>query len=311
MIKINTSFIVPLYTESESLSRLYEEITRVMSPLQKEYEIIFVDDGSTDNSSSVLEELRQKDQRVKLIQLRRNFGKTAALSAGFKLASGEVIFTMDADLQDNPEDLPLFLKKLEEGYDIVCGWRRKRRDNSFKKLSSHVFNWFVSLSSGLKIHDFNCGFKCYRKKVAESLKLYGDMHRYIPVLAAAKGFKVAEVEVNHRPRIFGKSKYGSGRLLSGLFDYFTVIFITRYLYRPLHFFGLGGLMVSAAGFVICLYLSILWFMGQRPIGNRPLLLLGAMLIILGIQLFSVGFIGEMIIAKSGEEKEEIISRKIG
>ncbi|MFA5275400.1 MAG: glycosyltransferase family 2 protein [Candidatus Omnitrophota bacterium] len=309
---MDISFVIPLYNESENIGRLYEEIIQAMGNLHKEYEIIFVDDGSTDASFAALEGLHHKDGRVKAIQLRRNFGKALALNSGLRHARGEIIFTMDADLQDNPQDIPYFLKKLDQGYDMVCGWRQKRQDAFLKKLFSRIFNRFVFLVTRVNIHDFNCGFKCLRKEAADSLKLYGDMHRYIPVLAASGGFRVTEIKVSHRPRIFGKSKYGSGRFIRGLFDFFTVIFITRYIYRPLHFFGLGGLLISGTGFSICSYLSILWLTGQRPIGNRPLLLLGVMLFILGIQLFSIGFIGEMLASRSSEvRKKEPVRRIIG
>lgn len=309
MIKeIDISVIIPLLNEKESLEELYLRLRNVLDSTQKEYELIFVDDGSRDSSFSLLKALHEKDFRVKIIQLRRNFGKAAALTAGFKQSQGQTVFTMDADLQDDPKEIPRFLDKMSEGYDLICGWKARRRDPISKKLASKIFNIITSVMSGVKIHDFNCGFKCYRKEVIESIRIYGELYRYIPVLVAWKGFKIGEIKVEHHHRKFGKSKYGIGRLNRGLFDFFTVLFITRYIRRPLHFFGISGILVSGVGFLICLYLSILWFSGQL-IGNRPLLLLGVLLLILGVNFISIGLIGEMIVSKFPEEREEYLIKQ--
>lgn len=288
------SFVIPIYNEAGSLEKLYESIRVQTEAITNDFEIVLIDDGSSDTSFEIMQKLARHDHRVKIIKFRRNFGKSIALNEGFRLAEGDIIFTMDADLQDDPHEIPRFLAKIEEGYDLISGWKHKRKDPVLSKnLPSKLFNFMISLFSGLKLHDHNCGFKAYRKSVAKGLSLYGDLHRYIPAVAHAAGWKVSEIPVAHHERTFGKSKYGFERFSHGLFDFITVIFITRYLKRPMHFFGWFGLVFSLAGFGICGYLTVLWFTGEQ-IGERPLLMLGVLLLLMGCQFISVGLIAEMI-----------------
>ncbi|HGY55687.1 MAG TPA: glycosyltransferase [Caldithrix abyssi] len=290
---MDVSIVVPLYNEEESLPALTEQVADQLNKLKKDFEIIFIDDGSDDRSFDVLLELKQRYPQIKVIRFRRNFGKSAALSEGFKLAEGKTVITMDADLQDDPAEIPNMLKRLEEGYDLVSGWKKKRYDPISKTIPSKFFNAVTRWLTGIKIHDFNCGFKTYRHEVIKAIPVYGELHRYLPVLAHWQGFKVGELVVQHHPRQFGKSKFGLRRFLDGFFDLLTVLFITRYRQKPLHLFGFLGLLFSLAGFGVLLYLSILWFQGH-PIGHRPLLFLGVLLVIVGSQSFSLGLIGEMI-----------------
>ena len=290
---MDVSVVVPLYNEEESLPALTEQVAEQLHKLNKEFEIIFIDDGSEDRSVERLRELKTKYPQIKIIRFRRNFGKSAALSEGFKLASGEIVITMDADLQDDPAEIPNMLKRLDEGYDLVSGWKKKRHDPISKTIPSKFFNAVTRWLTGIKIHDFNCGFKTYRCEVIKAIPVYGELHRYLPVLAHWQGFKVGELVVQHHPRRFGKSKFGLRRFLDGFFDLLTVLFITRYRQKPLHLFGFLGLLFSMAGFGILLYLTILWFEGHA-IGHRPLLFLGVLLVIVGTQSFSLGLIGEMI-----------------
>ncbi len=290
---MDISVVIPVYNEAESLVALHEQLGQSLAGVGGEYEIIFVDDGSRDGSFEVLEGLHQADGRVKVIQFRRNFGKSAALAAGFAEAQGEIIFTLDADLQDDPVEIPRFLEKLEQGYDLVTGWKFPRLDPLSKTLPSKLANFTIRTTSGIQIHDFNCGFKAMRREVAEEITLYGEMHRYIPVLAHQRGFRVGEIKVKHHPRRFGQSKYGIERLLRGLFDFMTVSFLTRFTRRPLHFFGWLGIISFSVGFLIDLYLVIVKLMGNL-IGDRPLLMLGTLLIIIGVQFVSFGLLAEMI-----------------
>ena len=240
---------------------------------------------------------------MKVLRLRRRFGKAAALTAGFELARGEVIVTMDGDLQDAPKEIPRFLAKLAEGFDLVSGWKRERHDPITKTLPSRLFNVVVALVSGIKIHDFNCGFKAYRRELVNELHLYGDLHRYVPVLAHGRGYRCAEIVVEHRARMHGRTKYGMGRLFTGFLDLLTVLLLTSYASRPLHFFGGSGLVSFVAGFGVCGYLAVLWCAGGGPIGNRPLLMLGVLLLVLGIQLVSLGLIGELLVSRRRSEQE--------
>ncbi len=290
----SVSLVIPVYNEAESLGPLYEEIVRAMSPLGREYEVIFVDDGSTDGSWEVIRGLVEGDTRVKGIRFRRNFGKAAALTAGFRAARGRYVVTLDADLQDDPAEIPRFLAKLEEGWDVVSGWKFPRRDPWTKTVPSRVFNWVTRTLTGVHLHDFNCGFKAYRSEVVREVRIYGMLYRYIAVLAHWRGFRVTEIKVHHRPRRYGRSKFGVGRFAVGFFDLITVLFLTQYTWRPLHLFGSLGLTSLALGTVINLYLTFLWFTGHRPIGNRPLLTLGVLLMIIGVQFISFGLLGEMI-----------------
>ncbi len=246
---------------------------------------------------------------MEIIQFRENFGKAAALSAGFAQARGKIIITMDADLQDDPREIPNFIHKLEESYDLVCGWRSKRQDPFSKILPSRLFNYLTSTLTGVKLHDFNCGFKCYRKEVVKNLSLYGELHRYVPALAHWQGFKITEIKVKHHPRAHGKSKYGASRLFSGLTDLLTVMFLTKYMKKPLHLFGGVGFLLFSAGLMINVYLAILWFLGQG-IGNRPLLLLGVLLMLVGFQIVSTGLIGEMIVSVRHKGEVGYIIKKI-
>ena len=303
------SVVIPVYNEGENLNSLYAQLKPVLESLGKAYEIILVDDGSTDGSFLIMEKLHGQDHNVKVIQLRRNFGKAAALLAGFTSAQGKIIITMDADLQDVPREIPNFIKKLNQGYDLVCGWRFKRQDPVSRTVPSRLFNSLTATLTGVKVHDFNCGFKAYRKEVIEGLDLYGELHRYIPALAHWKGFKVGEIKVEHHSRAHGKSKYGVERLFRGLTDLFTVMFLTKYIKKPLHLFGAVGVLLLLMGLTINIYLAILWFRGQG-IGDRPLLLLGVLLMLIGFQIISTGLIGEMIVSTRGKSEKGYVVRKV-
>ena len=298
---MEVSYVIPLLNEEESLQQLYSEIVE-HSP--KDYEIIFINDGSDDNSEKILEDIAAKDKRVKIIHFRRNFGKAAALSEGFELASGEIVFTLDADLQDNPVEIPSFINKINEGYDLVSGWKKNRKDPLSKRLPSKFFNWVTTSTFKLKLHDYNCGFKAYRKIVVKEINLYGELHRYIPALAQAKGFTIAEIPVFHRARQFGVSKYGLERYLRGFFDLLTVKLITHYNKSPLYLFGGIGSLLTFVGMLINLYLTIMKYGFGYSLNNRPLLLLGTLLIIAGIQLFSIGLLGELMINQTRKFKRD-------
>ncbi|MEA1972917.1 MAG: glycosyltransferase family 2 protein, partial [Candidatus Cloacimonadota bacterium] len=299
----------PLLNEAESLQQLYSEIVEY-SP--KDYEIIFINDGSDDNSEQVLEEIAFKDSSVKVVHFRKNFGKAAALNKGFGLAKGEIVFTLDADLQDNPVEIPKFINKIEEGYDLVSGWKENRKDPLTKRLPSKFFNWVTTSTFKLKLHDYNCGFKAYRKEVIKEISLYGELHRYIPVLAKAKGFRISEIPVLHRARQFGNSKYGVERYLRGFFDLLTVKLITQYNRSPLYLFGGVGSIMTSLGILINLYLSVLKFGYGYSLTNRPLLLFGTLLIIAGVQFFSIGLLGELMInqTKKHSSNDSISIKKI-
>lgn len=291
---LNLSIVIPLYNEEPSLEPLAAELKVVLEPLGRPYEIIFVDDGSTDGSFATLEQLHHTDpEHFRVIRFRRNFGKTAALSAAFKRARGEIVVTMDADLQDDPHELPKLLDKLDEGHDLVAAWREHRVDPASKTLPSRIFNRTVSLLTGIKLHDFNCGFKAYRIEVVRDLELYGDLHRFIPVLAYWKGYGVAEVAIAHRPRRFGRSKYGWERAWSGFVDFLVVLFLTRYLRRPLQLFGTVGAISLFVGLILGLYLAYLRFFAGG-IGWRPALFADILAIVVGVQLISMGLLAEML-----------------
>jgi len=307
--KVKFSIVIPLYNEEKTLEELYNRIILSLKPLSESFELIFIDDGSIDNSFLVLRELYKKDNRVKAIRFRKNFGKAAALSAGFKEAQGEIIVTLDADLQDLPEEIPSLIKKMDEGYDLVSGWKFKRKDSFLKRIASRLFNLVTSFYTGVKIHDFNCGLKCYRREVIREIELYGELHRYIPAIANWKGFKVGEEKVNHKPRIHGKSKYGSERYLRGFFDLLTVIMLTKYPQKPLHFFGLLGITLSVAGLAINIYMAALRLSGKW-ISNRPLLWLGILLLILGVQFIFFGLMGELIVFSSQKEASYTVKEKL-
>lgn len=295
---VSLSVIVPVYNEVESLPMLYERVTQAIAegpePYRSDYELILVDDGSHDGSFDECTRLHEQDPRVKAIRFRRNFGKTAALQAGFVISQGAYLVTIDADVQEDPRHIPEMLAKLNDGYDLVSGWRAHRQDPISKTLPSRIYNTVVSSFTGIRMHDFNCGFKAYRRDVIADLKLYGDLHRFIPVLAHQRGFRVTEIPVRHEPRRYGKSKFGVKRLGRGYLDFIQVLFLTTYLRRPLRLFGSVGTILGGIGGIILVYLTILWLMGDRPIGDRPLLMLGVLLVLTGLQLVSTGLIGEML-----------------
>ncbi len=297
------SVVVPLYNEEESLRPLVQEIKKSVEKLSIDYEILFVDDGSTDKSFSVIKELARNDNKIRYISFRKNYGKSAALDVGFKNVKGDVVITMDADLQDDPAEIPNLLKKLEEGYDLVSGWKKVRYDPFVKKYSSRFFNYVTRLLTGIKIHDFNCGLKAYRKKVVKELDIHGELHRYIPVLAGWKGFRISEIVVKHHPRRYGKTKFGISRFFKGFLDLITVIFTTRYIQRPMHVFGLVGGVFFIIGILINAYLTYEWFFENKYIKNRPLFFLAILLIIVGIQFFSVGLLGEIMVHNSPYDKD--------
>lgn len=297
------SVVIPLYNEEESLAELYQQLRPVLSGMNLRYELLFIDDGSTDRSFDVLRGLRRNDTRIKVVRFRRNFGKSAALSVGFSKARGALVITMDADLQDDPAEIPNLVKKMREGYDLVSGWKKVRHDPITKTVPSRFFNLVTSLMTGIRIHDFNCGLKAYSGDVVKNVKIYGELHRYVPALAHWEGFKVGEIVVKHRPRKYGKTKFGFGRFWKGFLDLITVLFTTRYFLRPLHLFGVWGMLAVIAGFAIDGVLTVEWFLGETALSNRPLFLLGILLIIVGIQFVSIGLLGEMITKTKQTERE--------
>lgn len=303
------SVVIPLYNEEESLRPLYNELKKSLKSIPCEHEIIFVDDGSTDKSLNVIKELARIDNKVHYLSFRTNYGKSAALQMGFKHASGDVIITMDADLQDDPEEIPNLLTKLEEGYDLVSGWKKKRFDPFIKRYSSKFFNFVTRFFSKVKIHDFNCGLKAYRRAVVQSINVYGELHRYIPVLAGWKGFSVSEIVVKHHPRRYGKTKFGISRFFKGFLDLITVIFTIRFIKRPMHLFGFVGLLTALLGGFISLWLTYEKIFLGRGINNRPIFFLGILLIIVGIQFFAIGLLGELFVHNFQSDKEYVIKEK--
>lgn len=290
------SIVIPVYNESDNIITLLDEIQAVLAD-QKNYEIIIVDDGSTDSTFSLLIKNQNLYPQLTIIKLRKNFGKATAFNTAFKFVHSEIVITMDGDLQDDPKEIPQFIAKIEEGYDLVSGWKYPRNDPLSKILPSKIFNHLTRIITGVNIHDFNCGYKAYKKIVLENIDLYGEMHRYIPALAAWNGFKISEIKINHRPRRFGRSKFDASRLFRGLLDLITVKFLTNYSSRPLHIFGLLGIISLLAGFIIGIYLLILKYFQNVAIGDRPLLLLAVLLIFIGLQFVSMGLLGEMITLK--------------
>jgi glycosyltransferase involved in cell wall biosynthesis len=294
------SFVIPVKNEEASVKKLHKEIIHEVKKLKLKYEIIFIDDGSTDNTFQKIKSLAKKDSKIKVFKLRGNWGKSVGLSIGFQHATGNMVFTMDGDLQDDPKEISHFLKKLNEGYDLVSGWKKKRNDPLTKTLPSKVVNGVVRFLTGVNTHDMNCGFKVYRKEVLKSLNLYGDLYRFIPILAEKQNFKVGEIEVHHRQREFGKSKYGIRRLLSGWLDLLTIFFLIRYIRRPAHFFGTLGFVSFVFGFTIGIYITYLRITTGSIQNHHPLLFLGILLIVIGIQLISTGLLAEMIINARGK-----------
>lgn len=291
---LSLSVVVPLYNERASLDELYSRLCSVLEVVAGRYELIFVDDGSTDDSLARLKELRENNRSVRFIRFRRNFGKSAALAAGFRAARYRVIVTIDADLQDIPEQLPLLLQKLAEGYDLVCGWRYSRNDRLTKRIASKIYNVVTAMLTGVRLHDLNCGYKCIRREVLDEVMVYGERHRFIPVLASYRGFRLGEVKIEHAPRLHGSSRYGLERVLGGMFSLLTIILMTRYTNKPLHFFGFLGSFLALIGFVIDFYLIFLRTFYGQWLSNRPLLILGILLIIVGVQLILFGLLAEMI-----------------
>lgn len=294
------SVVIPVYNEAESLEELVGRLLPVLKTAAGEsVEVLFVDDGSTDGSWEQVRLLhKQHPDRIVGLRHRRNFGKAAALALGFRMARGRVIITMDADLQDQPEEIPKFLEALENGADLVSGWKQRRHDPLDKTLPSKAFNYVARKLSGLKLHDMNCGFKAYRAEVAKGVKLYGEMHRFIPILANADGYRIGEVVVEHHARQHGHSKYGATRMIKGALDLLTTVVLTRYLRRPAHFFGGLGLVVGTVGIGILLYLSVGWFMGYKGIGTRPLFFFGILGTLLSAQLVSLGLIAELVLVRT-------------
>jgi glycosyltransferase involved in cell wall biosynthesis len=288
------SVLIPVYDERPTLRELCGRLSAVLGDISSRHEIIFIDDGSTDGSVEELRDISALNPLVRYARFRRNFGKSAALAAGFRLARHEIVATMDGDLQDLPEELPRLVEKLSDGYDLVSGWRKRRRDNLSRRAGSRIYNWVTSVLTGVKLHDINCGFKVYRKEVLEEIFVYGERHRYIPVLASYRGFRLGEVEIEHAPRAHGKSRYGFDRVLGGFFSLLTVILLTRYTNKPLHFFGLLGLGLAGIGIAIDSYLILARLLFKEWLTNRPLLIIGTLFAIVGIQLILFGLLAEMI-----------------
>jgi len=297
------SVVVPVYNEQESLEALYRELCEVADAQGYDLDLVFVDDGSNDGCWEVIERLSAADQRVRGLRFRRNFGKTAALSAGFAHARGELVMTLDADLQDDPREIPRFLAEMEKGLDVVSGWKKVRHDPWHKVIPSRVFNWMVSRLTGVVLHDHNCGMKCYRREIFDEVKLYGELHRFVPVLAAARGYRVGELAIHHRPRKFGHSKYGFTRFIKGFLDLLTVRFLTGFGQRPQHVLGTIGVILFLLGGFALTYMAGLWVVAQlrpdlglTPLHQRPLVVYSVGLLLLGGQLMLVGFLAELFIA---------------
>jgi glycosyltransferase involved in cell wall biosynthesis len=287
------SVVIPTYNEEENVPILYEKLKKILDGLGQDYEIIFVDDGSTDGTYQRLKQLAEKDSRLKVIRFKRNYGQTAAMSAGFEHAKGDVIITLDADLQNDPEDIPILLEKLKEGYHVVSGWRKDRKDPFLsRRLPSMIANWLISKITGVHLHDYGCTLKAYRAEVVKDLELFGDMHRFLPALTKRRGAKITEVVVRHHPRMFGKSKYGIGRTVRVLLDIMLVKFLNEYINKPLYMFGSVGFLLLGLGLLSLFYLIFLKLFLEEPIGRRPLLILSVLFILAGIQLISTGLLAE-------------------
>jgi glycosyltransferase involved in cell wall biosynthesis len=305
--KVELSVVIPLYNEEESIGPLYEELSSALNSLDRTYEVIIVDDGSKDASYARLKEVHERDPRWKIIRFRRNYGQTAGLSAGFEAAQGDIVITQDADLQNDPRDIPKLLDKMEEGYDIVSGWRKDRKEPFFsRRLPSMTANWLISRSTGVMLHDYGCTLKAYRSVVIKNIRLYGELHRFIPAVASSIGVNVTEVPVNDRARRFGKSKYGIMRTFRVMLDLITVRFILSYSTRPLQIFGGAGLVMGAAGILIGLYLTYVKLILGQNIGDRPMLILAVLLIILAVQMISIGLVAEIVVRTYHESQHKPI-----
>jgi glycosyltransferase involved in cell wall biosynthesis len=304
------SVVIPLYNEEQSIAMLLGNIRKILEKSRWSWEVIFVDDGSIDGSFDVLRELNRRHPFVRAIKFKKNYGKSAALAAGFSEAKGDILITMDADLQDDPEEIPRLVEKIEEGYDVVSGWKQKRRDPLTKTIPSRLFNLVTAIVTRIRIHDFNCGLKAYRKRVVREIDLYGELHRYLPVLAYWKGFRIGEIKVSHHPRPFGKSKFGPSRFLSGFLDLLTVVLLTRYTLKPLHLFGSLGVLFTLAGIGINSYITYLRLHYGHIMNRHPLLMLGVLLMIVGIQFFSTGLIAEMITSLRTDKSRYMIEDRL-
>lgn len=303
---MSISVVIPVYNEEENIPVLHEKLSSVLDRLGYEYEIIYVDDGSSDRTLEILESLQKKDRHVVVLSLRRNFGQTAAFAAGFDFARGDVIITMDADLQNDPEDIPKLLELIKE-YDLVSGWRKERKDPFFsRRLPSMIANWLISKVTGVRLHDYGCSLKAYRKDIVKNLRLYGEMHRFIPAVASWYGVRVAEIPVKHHPRFKGRSKYGISRTFKVLLDLVTVKFLQSFSTKPIQFFGSMGLLSSFLGFLILLYLAALKLLKGISIGGRPLLILGVLLVVVGVQFIGMGLLGEMLVRVYHESQRKPI-----
>jgi len=298
------SIVIPVINEEGNLTELHQRLTSSLTRIDLPYEVIFIDDGSSDGTWSLIRKLHQSDEHVNGLRHRRNFGKAQALSNGFAAARGDVVITMDGDLQDDPDELPRFLDELNRGYDLVSGWKQNRQDPLGKTAPSRIFNWTVRRVSGVQLHDFNCGFKAYRREVTRSIRLYGELHRFTPVLANAEGFRVAELPVKHHARKWGRSKYGWSRLIKGFLDLMTVTFLTNYRQRPMHLFGVPGLVAILVGVCLGLFLTFEKFANDQRIGTRPLLMLAVLLIVIGTQFFGLGLLGEFLAHDSNAPRRE-------
>lgn len=304
------SVVIPLLNEEESLTELTAMIVDAIGTMNRSYEILFIDDGSSDRSFEIIRRLQSQNPNVRALKFRKNFGKSAALAEGFRRARGRYIITMDADLQDDPREIPNLIKKLEEGYDLVSGWKKKRFDPIGKTIPSKFFNFVTGRMTGINLHDFNCGLKGYRSEVVKDVSLYGELHRYIPALAKWEGYnRITEIVVQHHPRKYGYSKFGIARFFRGFLDLVTVLFLSRYVKRPLHFFGFIGVFIFLIGLGINTYLSIEWFLGV-PLANRPMLFLGILLMLIGFQILTTGLIGEMITHHSQKTQEHPVREEI-
>jgi glycosyltransferase involved in cell wall biosynthesis len=291
---VKLSVVIPIYNEEENINLLYEELKGVLKTIDHEHEIIFIDDGSSDTSLVLLEKLQEQDDTVVVVSFRRNFGQTAAMSAGFDYASGDVIVTMDGDMQNDPHDIPKFLNKMDEGYDLVSGWRYKRQDPFLnRRLPSMIANKIISVVTGVHLHDYGCTLKTFRKEITEGIQLYGEMHRFIPAIASGVGGEIAEVKANHRPRRFGTSKYGISRTLRVVLDLMTVKFLLSYATRPIQVFGMLGIISGGIGFILALVMTIQRQFFDISLADRPLLLLAVLLIFMGMQFISMGLLGEL------------------
>ncbi|MEE8341214.1 MAG: glycosyltransferase family 2 protein [Candidatus Neomarinimicrobiota bacterium] len=307
---VSISVIIPTYNEMDSLDQLANSLKKVL-PTYQNWEVVFIDDGSTDDSIEIITKIVNNEPGFKLVQLHRNYGKSAALAEGFKVATGEYIVTMDADLQDDPQEIPNLISKLEEGYDLVTGWKKDRKDPFSKRIVSKIANFVTGLMTNVKVHDMNCGLKIYRQVVTKSIDIYGGRHRYVPALAAQKRFRVAEIPVKHHRRQYGESKYGGSRLFHGFFDLITILFLNRYTEKPLHLFGLFGLFCIIASFFSELYVVFLKIFLNHPFAKHfAMMLFGAMLFVLGLWFFSIGLIGEMV-AQTTQDREERVKQTLG